>query len=67
VSRFRRDPDFDPLAYETDDCPDCLGTGEGMTDRESCWTCRGCGLVAEPIEDEPTVTEPDDESEPTGP
>ena len=44
------DDDFDmndaePLVSEFDDgdCPECLGTGEGKFDGQSCGGCRGRG------------------------
>ena len=46
---------YDPPTLIIDDCPNCRGTGEGMSDRTVCTICRGKGTITRelsPIEEE---------------
>jgi hypothetical protein len=45
------DPRDEAAEDETEECPDCDGSGVGPDDEQNCPTCGGCGYL-EGVEDE---------------
>ena len=47
--------------FEDEICPVCNGSGEGMTERSTCYNCNGTGVVWVEVKDEQDKGEDDGE------